>query len=87
MKILHTSDLHIGKRVNEYSMLEEQKYILNKILDIAKEEQPNAFILAGDIYDKSVPSAEAVSLFDASPLPHASWKLARSTCHRFMMEL
>lgn len=64
MKILHTSDLHIGKRVNEYSMLDEQKFILDRILDIAMSEQPDAIILAGDIYDKSVPSAEAVTLFD-----------------------
>ena len=64
MKILHTSDLHIGKRVNECSMLEEQTFILKQITDIAKSENPEAIILAGDIYDKSVPSAEAVSLFD-----------------------
>ena len=64
MKILHTSDLHIGKRVSEYSMLDEQKFILDEILDIAQAEQPDAIILAGDIYDKSIPSAEAVSLFD-----------------------
>ena len=64
MKILHTSDLHIGKRVNEYAMLEEQVYILKQIVDIAKREQPDAIILAGDIYDKTVPSAEAVSVLD-----------------------
>ncbi len=64
MKILHTSDLHIGKRVSEYPMLEEQEFIFKQIVDIAKEEQPDAIILAGDIYDKSVPSTEAVSLFD-----------------------
>lgn len=64
MKILHTSDLHIGKRVKEYSMLDEQRFILKQILSIATDEQPDAIILAGDIYDKSVPSAEAVSLFD-----------------------
>lgn len=64
MKILHTSDLHIGKRINEYSMIEDQEKILNQIIDIAKEEQPDAIILAGDIYDKSVASAEAVRLFD-----------------------
>lgn len=64
MKILHTSDLHIGKRVKEFSMLDEQKFILDQILSIASAEQPDAIILAGDIYDKSVPSAEAVSLFD-----------------------
>lgn len=64
MKILHTSDLHIGKRINEYPMLEEQEYILKQITKIAEKEQPDAIILAGDIYDKSVPSAEAVALFD-----------------------
>lgn len=64
MKILHTSDLHIGKRVSDYSMIDEQKFILDEILDIAQIEQPNAIILAGDIYDKSIPSAEAISLFD-----------------------
>ena len=64
MKILHTSDLHIGKRVNEYSMLEEQDFILKQITEIAATEQPDAIILAGDIYDKSIPTAEAVSLFD-----------------------
>lgn len=64
MKILHTSDLHIGKRVKEFSMLDEQRFILNQILATAETEQPDAIILAGDIYDKSVPSAEAVSLFD-----------------------
>ena len=64
MKILHTSDLHIGKRVKEFSMLDEQRFILNQIIATAETEQPDAIILAGDIYDKSVPSAEAVSLFD-----------------------
>ena len=64
MKILHTSDLHIGKRVKEFSMLDEQRFILNQIIGTAETEQPDAIILAGDIYDKSVPSAEAVSLFD-----------------------
>lgn len=64
MKILHTSDLHIGKRINEYSMLDEQKFILDEIFSIAQTEQPDAVILAGDIYDKSVPSAEAITIFD-----------------------
>ena len=64
MKIAHLSDLHLGKRVNEFSMLEDQEYILLKILEILDEEKPDAVILAGDIYDKSVPSAEAVQLFD-----------------------
>ena len=64
MKFIHLSDLHLGKRVNEYSMLEDQAYILTEILRIIDEEAPDAVILAGDIYDKSVPSAEAVQLFD-----------------------
>lgn len=64
MKFLHISDLHIGKRVNEFSMIQDQKYILNQILSIAEREEAEAVILAGDIYDKPVPSAEAVQLFD-----------------------
>ena len=64
MKILHLSDLHIGKRVNEQSMIEDQAYILDEILRITNDKAPNAIVIAGDIYDKSVPSAEAVSLFD-----------------------
>ncbi len=64
MKFLHLSDLHIGKRVNEYSMLEDQEYILNQILNIIDKQKPDGVIIAGDIYDKSVPSAEAVALFD-----------------------
>ncbi len=64
MKLLHTADLHIGKRVNEFSMLEDQKYILQQMLQIADEQRPDAFLLAGDIYDKSLPSAEAVEVFD-----------------------
>ncbi len=64
MKFLHLSDLHIGKRVNEFSMLEDQRYILTKILNIADDEMPDGVIIAGDVYDKSVPSAEAVQLYD-----------------------
>lgn len=64
MKLLHLSDLHLGKRVNEFSMLEDQKYILNQILQIAINEQVNTVLIAGDVYDKSVPSAQAVTLFD-----------------------
>ncbi len=64
MKFIHLSDLHLGKRVNEFSMLEDQKYILKKILNIIDDEKPDAVIMAGDIYDKSIPSAEAVGLFD-----------------------
>ena len=64
MKFIHLSDLHLGKRVNEFSMIDDQKYILKKILEVIKEEKPDAVLLAGDIYDKSVPSVEAVGLFD-----------------------
>lgn len=64
MKLIHLSDLHIGKRVNEFSMLEDQDYILKKIINIIDAEKPTAVIIAGDVYDKSVPSAEAVQLFD-----------------------
>lgn len=64
MKFLHISDLHIGKRINEFPMLEDQKYILNQILAIAEAEQAEGVLVAGDIYDKPVPSAEAVQLFD-----------------------
>lgn len=64
MKMLHLSDLHIGKRVNEFPMLEDQSYILNEILKIVDEERPEAVLIAGDVYDKSVPSAEAVALLD-----------------------
>ena len=64
MKLMHLSDLHLGKRVNEFSMLEDQTYILNKIIHIIDEEQPSGIILAGDIYDKPISPAEAVELFD-----------------------
>lgn len=64
MKLMHLSDLHIGKRVNEFSMLEDQRYILKQILSVVDVERPDGVILAGDIYDKPVPSSEAVLLFD-----------------------
>lgn len=64
MKLIHLSDLHIGKRVNEVSMAEDQEYILLQILKIIDEESPDAVLIAGDVYDKSVPSAEAMTLFD-----------------------
>ncbi len=64
MKLLHLSDLHIGKRVYEFSMLEDQKYILGEILGIVDRERPDGVLLAGDIYDKTVPSGEAVQVLD-----------------------
>lgn len=64
MKFMHLSDLHIGKRVNEFNMLDDQKYILNEIIKVADSIDPDVILIAGDIYDKSLPSAEAVELFD-----------------------
>lgn len=64
MKLIHLSDLHIGRRIKEYSMLEDQAYILKVILGIIDDEKPDGVIIAGDVYDKSVPSAEAVVLLD-----------------------
>lgn len=64
MKFIHLSDLHLGKRVNEFSMLEDQEFILKQIINIINEQKPDGIIIAGDVYDKSVPSAEAVELFD-----------------------
>lgn len=64
MKFIHLSDLHLGKRVNEFSMIEDQAYILKKILGIIRDEEPDGVLIAGDIYDKSIPSVEAVELFD-----------------------
>lgn len=65
MKLLHLSDLHLGKRVNEFSMLEDQKDILAQIVDIADTEQPDAVMISGDVYDKPVPAGEAVQLLDS----------------------
>ena len=80
MKLIHLSDLHIGKRVNEFSMLEDQEYILRKILNIIDEEKPDAVLIAGDVYDKSVPSAEAVQLFDDFLV-----RLAKRSLHTFVI--
>lgn len=65
MKVLHVSDLHIGKRVNGMSMLDDQRYILRQILDVAEKRQVSVLLIAGDVYDKASPSAEAVTVFDA----------------------
>lgn len=64
MKLIHLSDLHLGKRVNGFSMLDDQRYILEQILRIIGQEQPDGVLIAGDVYDKAVPSAEAVALLD-----------------------
>ena len=64
MKFLHTSDLHIGKKIFETSLLEEQRYMLQQIFQAAVEEGVDSLVIAGDIYDRSVPATEAVSLLD-----------------------
>lgn len=61
---MHLADLHLGKRVNGFSMMEDQEYILNRILEIMEEEQPDGLLIAGDVYDKTIPPAEAVRLMD-----------------------
>ncbi|MBE6987270.1 MAG: exonuclease SbcCD subunit D [Ruminococcaceae bacterium] len=65
MKLIHLSDLHIGKRLNGFFLLEDQEHILDQITEIVKNQQADAVIIAGDVYDKAVPSAEAVALFDS----------------------
>ena len=64
MKIIHTSDWHIGKIVNEFSMIEDQKYILNKLIELIEIEDPKVLLIAGDIYDRSIPPVEAVELLN-----------------------
>ena len=64
MKFIHISDLHLGKRIYEYSLLEEQAQILNQIIEITDSEKPDDVLIAGDVYDKPIPPAEAVKLFD-----------------------
>lgn len=64
MKFFHLSDLHIGKQLHHYNLLAEQRHILKQIVELAKEEKPDAILIAGDIYDVPVPSAEAVAVFD-----------------------
>jgi exonuclease SbcD len=64
MKLIHLSDLHLGKRVNEFSMLEDQKYIIKKIIEVIDTENPDGILIAGDVYDKTIPSVEAVELLD-----------------------
>lgn len=64
MKFFHLSDLHLGRRMYEFSLIDDQKFILEELLCLAAEEHPDAVVIAGDIYDRAVPSAEAVELFD-----------------------
>lgn len=64
MRFFHLSDLHIGKQLYGYSLLEDQEWVLNEVVELVKEKRPDGILLAGDIYDKSVPAAEAVMVFD-----------------------
>ena len=64
MRFAHLGDLHIGKRVNDYLMLNDQEYVLGQIIDIINDEKVDAVLIAGDVYDKQVPSLEAINLFD-----------------------
>ena len=64
MKLFHLSDLHLGKRVNEFSMIEDQRYILKAVLTAVNEEKPDGILIAGDVYDKSIPSEDAMKLWD-----------------------
>lgn len=72
MKFFHLSDLHIGKKVNGFSMIDDQRYILNQIIELVIQENPDGVLIAGDLYDKSMPSAEAVEVVDAF-----LWSLAK----------
>lgn len=64
MKILHLADLHLGKILQEQSLLEDQEYMLKEIIKIIKEEKVESVLITGDVYDRSVPPAEAVNLLD-----------------------
>lgn len=75
MRFIHLSDLHLGKRVNEFSMIEDQEYILKEILTIIKEEKPDGVIIAGDVYDKSIPSEDAMKLWDSFLISLAEKKI------------
>ena len=66
MKFMHLADLHIGRRLNEFSMIEDQKHILNRIINIAAEQEVEGIIIAGDVYDRSIPSIEAIEIFKTS---------------------
>ena len=64
MRFLHLSDLHLGRRLGELSLIEDQRFILAQIIRLVREEHPDAILIAGDVYDKSIPSTEAVIMFD-----------------------
>lgn len=64
MRFIHVSDLHLGKRVHEFPMIEDQMIVLDSIVDLCERERPDAIVIAGDVYDKAIPSIEAIDLFE-----------------------
>ena len=68
MKIVHLSDLHLGKKLKDFSLHEDQEFILRKILSVIDNETPDCIIIAGDIYDKSIPSSEYDEIIKSSML-------------------
>jgi exonuclease SbcD len=64
MKFIHTGDWHLGKIINEFSMIEDQRFVLNELIEIIEKEKPDAIVIAGDIYDRSIPTVEAIELLD-----------------------
>ena len=64
MRLIHLSDLHLGKKLNEASLIDDQRHILARALEVIDAEAPDAVLIAGDVYDKPVPPAEAVALLD-----------------------
>lgn len=76
MKFFHIGDLHIGKQLYQYNLKKDQEFILNQILEYAKKEKPDAILITGDVYDRAVPSAEAVEIFDhfLTELSELEWK-------------
>ena len=64
MRFIHLSDPHIGRQLHQYNLKEDQEHILGEVVEYAKMLRPDAIVIAGDVYDKSVPSAEAVGIFD-----------------------
>ena len=77
MKLMHLADLHLGKRVNGFSMMEDQEYILNRILEIMEEEQPDGLLIAGDVYDKTIPRRRRCAGWTIFSPP---WRRSTSRC-------
>lgn len=87
MKFAHIGDLHIGKRVHDFSMLEDQRYIMDQMMKIFAEQKVDGVLIAGDVYDKTVPSAEAVQLFDEFITGLAKAEIPVPFCSGFLLFL